>query len=123
MTRPKIPLETVLKKASRTVGITIMGATNFSCLGIGLLEGRLNAMGIKADIPLEPFWGTNIVGTAAGGYMAAKGNSSLQFADYQPSGQELVVKGAFFGAMTAPIGYALGYALGYMGTWAAENFF
>jgi len=115
-------LETIFKKTNRAIGVAVIGATHTSCLGIGALEGRLNAMGIKADIPLVPFWGVNIVGTAAGTYILSKSSNSLPFTD-QLSGQEIVIKGAFIGAVNAPILYSLGYILGYLGTWAAENLF
>jgi len=84
-------------------GFVFFLGTNTACLLSGVYKGNMKSHGIEADIPLEYFWGANIVGT---------GIASLNDRDNM---RKNFPKGLLFGTILAPLEFGAGYIMGYVG--------
>ena len=84
-----------------------------TCFIIGLIEGRLEAMGEKNhETPYGAIFISNMMGSATWRLAEAQAKNSLQLPD-QPTPLQGAAFGAFLGFVTALPTYYIGYSVGY----------
>jgi len=99
---------------------TIAIGNHVSCLAVGAYKGVMDEKGTHLEIPFRYLWATNTVWSGGANYEMAKRDGKItNSTDTALS----LGRGAFFGAVLAPIEFTAGYVLGYGVSWFSDKVF